>query len=165
MHSPRRSLVTKSKKGSLSSVLSNIRFKCYQQFNQQKAISGISQKFDNGINRGQWTGLKMHSCAQHTSGNDEMAGKACHGTYRSLMFADLSSVPLHPFQDIALALDFMNQTDCGLWVVERQGFVLFCISSNGWALLLRQILTSEVRFCHGMSNLTSNLTFFTQSDL
>ena len=54
MHSPRRSLVTKSKKGSLSSVLSNIRFKCYQQFNQQKAISGISQKFDNGISRGQW---------------------------------------------------------------------------------------------------------------
>ena len=38
------------------------------------------------------------------------------------MFADFSSAPQPPFQDIALALDCMNQTDCGLWVEERQGF-------------------------------------------
>ena len=65
---------------------------------------------------------KMHSCAQLTSGNDEVAAKACR-IGRTSMFTDLISVPQPLFQDIAVALDCMNKTGCGLWVKERQGFV------------------------------------------
>ena len=45
------------------------------------------------------------------------------GKDRTSMFTDLISFPQPLFQDIALALDCMNLTGCGLRVKERQGFV------------------------------------------